>query len=301
MASTAVLVAAAALAAIPAASGADTSPPPFLGDWQVQGLGLLHVRQIGSRTDFRGTVVVPDPAAICLKPGREIWQVSEQLTGPPNNYRYGGGVEYFAFGSCDSIGFGHGRWDFQNPPDAGQLCGTAPFGGGGVECHNFSRVGAAVAPLSPWAIAPSLVSCLSKPAWFAVQGGLSSYLCNQVYYAANPGRLTTQVYLCTEFSNGFSFIYGHLPVCPGFLRPAGVLARKTGGKHKVKPLKLAKATLDFGAAGYGGVDIVPTKKGAKILRKAAKHHKKLPLTVVSTFKPTSGPEIKRAKHFRVKP
>ncbi len=289
------------LGALPATSSAGRAQPPVvLGKWEAPGFGVIDVRSVGSY--FRGTIVSSDPDSICiLPPGREVWRMlNNPITGPPNVWRYDGSLYWSYIDPCRPAGFGAARWTFANPPDSGQYCSTPP-NGGAQSCDQFTRVGSGPKPLSPYSISPQSVACMSNLDYISDYGNL----CNQLYFTPRPGQLRTEIILCTEFTTGFSWVYGRLPVCPDTVGQTGLEARRNGDfrkpRKKVKVLKVASKSMKFSKPGYKGFDLKPTKRARRILRKSAKHHKKLPLTVVSTFKTSSGKTITRRKHFAIKP
>ncbi len=292
------------LGAVPASSvAARAEPPPILGNWEAAGFGEIHVRSVGSH--FSGTIVSPDPDSICpLRVGSEAWRVNDPITVPPNSWRFPGSMVWSYTNPCMSAGFGVAQWTFASVPDSGQYCSTPP-GGGAQFCDNFFRVGLLPSPLAPYSVSSVLVKCMSDTAFYQ----RTTFYCNQLYYAAHPGKVKTQVYLCTMFTTGWSFIYGTLPVCPQTIGssfgPRASHARRAAQfrrpRKKVKVLRVAAASMTFSKPGYKGFDLKPTKRARRILKKSAKHHKRLPLTVVSTFRSSSGKTIQRRRHFVIKP
>ncbi len=292
------------LGALPAASAAGRAEPPVvLGNWEAPGFGTINVRGIGSH--FSGTIVRPDPDSICpLRTGSEAWKINSSIAGPPNAWIFTGSIIFSYINPCKSAGFGRAQWNFSTVPDSGQLCAFPPTGGG-QQCLDFSRVGLLPNPLAPYSVSGVLARCMSETDFYR----RLTYVCNQLYYAAHPGKVKTEVYLCTMFTTGWSWIYGRLPVCPQTIgssfgsrashaRRAAVFRKP---RKKVKVLKVASASMKFSKPGYKGFDLKPTRRARRILKKSAKHHKKLPLTVVSTFRSSSGKTIKRRKHFVISP
>lgn len=274
---------------LPAGAGAAPPPPSILGSFDVERIGQVNVRAVGSQ--YSGTVDVPnDPG--CLDPGREIWHINEQLTFPPNAEIYQGEVEYRdLFGCGSSVGFGRARWDFRIPANGGILCSFPPgLPSGPQECHLFDRVGAAPAGLDPFVISRVVRACMSRPSFYRKR----SYLCNQLYYASGAGRVRTQVYYC--MNAGFVPCPKDLSKCavpPGYPPPQfctenspGRLSQQRQGRKRI--VTVASGSADFPAAGYGGLDLTLSSKGRKQLRKLAKDHKKLALVVSSYFDPEDG-------------
>jgi hypothetical protein len=159
--------------------------------------------------------------------------------------------------------------------------------------------------LAPYSVSGVQVRCISDTDFYR----RLTYVCNQLYYAAHPGRVRTEVFYCT-LNGGPNF--GEYRQCPGGIydctgatewkisscRPTVAHARipRRGSARKpharrVRLVPVARAGLRFPARGYRGVDVKPTKQGRKRLKKLARKHKKLTLVVASAFKRADGGRI----------
>jgi len=291
-ATTVLAVVIAGLALGPAGVQARTQPPGIVGAWNVDVLGQISVREVRSG-HWRGTVV-SSPAG-CLRPGMEIWHIDSEAGA----YNFSGSVAFFASG-CRPVGFGPTQWTLSGDFNSGNLCGYAPGGSPQTsECHPFTRVGSPPPAPAAYALNSVFISCTGEVAFFLTNGAY----CNRYFYLPRPGRLQTTVMYCTEFSNGYSSLFGRLPVCPGYESSGPgltFLGPRAKHSHRDHGVVLAKSVVKLKQAGYGGVDLKLDAKARARMRLVSKHHRKIPVTVVSIFTPPHGKRVIRTKHLTIK-
>ncbi len=285
---------------VPAIAQANHPRPIILGDWDVQGVGLVRVGETGP--PYVGKLLSNQG---CNRKGREIWKGITDVNG---SWFQGGATFYRspATGDCEIIGQGKADWTFPTSRDSGTLCATSPVSPA-RECLTVTRHGKPRALPPTYAIDPFVLSCLRSPRWYQRK----TRGCTQRYHVPQPGEFREVMVFCPD-PVGVSF------GCPRPLveclergyryenfvcrAPDGSAARASASakKKRVRQVIVSKAARTFTAAGEAGVVVKPTKAGSKALKKIAKRKKKLSIVVVSTFKPTQGAVVGRSRKATIR-
>ncbi len=294
----ALLLAAAALAALPGAATAQNGRPIILGTWvsppgNAPALGNPPIRVEVTGNGYTARATKRDG---CVANRKEAWRIDSANGG----FAYGG-VNYYTFGNCNSVGYGPATWTFTSL-NTGRVCAQPP-GGGATTCVDLVRAGSPAALPAVYGLSRAMLRCLTLRTWW-----LRQLACSQAYNAPGPGTVRTQTLVCnrpslspfcsTEIQNcvtgGNSWV-GSPPAC----RAA-----------KQRATRIASGTLAATRGGEVQLDVKVTGKGRRLLRKArlrsarrkrAKRLRKVNAIVVTTFTPAGGGKtVGRVKRVKIR-
>jgi hypothetical protein len=288
---------------VPAAAQASHTRPIILGDWDVQGVGLVRVGETGP--PYAGKLLTSQG---CNRKGREIWKGITDING---SWFQGTATFYRSpgTGDCEIIGQGKADWTFPTSRDSGMLCAVSPDTSA-RQCLAVTRHGKPRALPPEYAIDSFVLSCLRSPRWYQRK----TRGCTQRYHVPQPGEFREVMLFCPD-PVGVSF------GCPRPLveclergyRYENFVCRAPDGsaasvraaasakkKRRVRQVVVSTAAHSFEAPGEAGILVQATRTGSKALKKLAKRRKRLGVVIVSTFKPAAGRTVGRSRKATLK-